>query len=958
MLPVMSYFNPKRAKKEEEVKEETSSPPESQFTSHRRSTSIEEEDVPPRYEVSKLDEVNKSIIPFRYEFMSPSEISAVFIATAVSSAIAIAVLIVSIVVKGDRTTDEIFRILDTLATINIVWAILIVSVMGAATFFSFRRFNATILDLTYRQKMIVRQILAGLVLSLGWGVGSMIQSISILSSSCPLFNLLDISLALWDNLMGEALLFIFHWAAIDHIISKDNPNELLSEASRGLIYIPSVLVVGLEAALRVAVSVEYLILENPYTNSATRSQGCSDVNQGTFVCAITPSMSTYNTLRLSLFIVQTLSILLIIFYCVVAWKRLAKQSWHSHRNLNVSLRLFIWNTIVIGVVYYSIRIVQFTTSRDGGGSSNPCTFLLVEMTASPETFQLFGVWMLSRSFLFTPVPKIMRDRPYYKMRITFLQTFAWGGGGGGAIKTDSEAFWTQVVGDEKIKNTRKERASLLRTMHTKGMSMSTRFGGLFNEKAWRGMIEEGDFSHFTTEGREVREDPLMRFVFYGPKPQVVQTQPVFNFEIMLKSLWLSKMVYGDGVEPDEKVESNEVAPVGFREKFDDNFERGLHTGVATGNLALAPLRIGRRKSAGVDVMGGVGGDDGEEQEGDDDEDLEEGGEPTSGFEKACEITHKSLGLTNHYVFENDDHAVRCVVFHNVEEKKIVIAFRGSKAGANFLADAKFIRKQHNTMMAPGKTALGRWWWKPMVHRGFLDSFVASGIEVAVLRRVEWLVEVMRAGGNGEGEGEGQGEGQGLSVLVCGHSLGGALAQLCAFSVASKFDLRPDEISCYTFGCPGLANIATCRQIERRVPATFNIINNTDWVYYVGKYASRVYHPGIPVQINRNGDLLVRPTFVESSLSHLWWRESITDHLFPSYQRSIAAIIKKHPECADVTFAINACPTLIDYVNTGSLPDASRRVFEQNLNLAKGRRKSVTVTRRRRRKKKEKVVAKT
>ena len=112
----MSYFNPKRAKKEEEVKEETSSPPESQFTSHRRSTSIEEEDVPPRYEVSKLDEVNKSIIPFRYEFMSPSEISAVFIVTAVSSAIAIAVLIVSIVVKGDRTTDEIFRMYVSLTS--------------------------------------------------------------------------------------------------------------------------------------------------------------------------------------------------------------------------------------------------------------------------------------------------------------------------------------------------------------------------------------------------------------------------------------------------------------------------------------------------------------------------------------------------------------------------------------------------------------------------------------------------------------------------------------------------------------------------------------------------------------------------------------------------------------------------------------------------------------------------
>ena len=172
----------------------------------------------------------------------------------------------------------------------------------------------------------------------------MIQSISILSSSCPLFNLLDISLALWDNLMGEALIFIFHWAAIDHIISKDNPNELLSEASRGLIYIPSVLVVGLEAALRVAVSVEYLILENPYTNSATRSQGCSDVNQGTFVCAITPSKSTYNTLRLSLFIVQTLSILLIIFYCVVAWKRLAKQVRSAHEGLRQLRRRLVFDT--------------------------------------------------------------------------------------------------------------------------------------------------------------------------------------------------------------------------------------------------------------------------------------------------------------------------------------------------------------------------------------------------------------------------------------------------------------------------------------------------------------------------------------------------------------------------------------------------------------------------------------
>ena len=941
--------------------------------------------------------------------MTPSEISGVFIAIVLSSFIAIANLIVSTVVRGNRTSSDIFETLDTLSTINIVWSVIILSVMGATSFFTFRRYYDTLPDLSFRQKMLVRQVISGLVISLVWGTGTLIQSSSILSSSCPLFNDLDLYISILDDFIGDALVFIFHWAAIDHIISKDNPNELLSEASRGLIYIPSVLIVGLQLALRVAVSVDYLFLENPYTDSAVRSQGCTDINQGIFTCKLSLFDSSYVNIRTTLFVVMTVSILLIFVYCVIAWKRLAKQSWHTHRSLNVSLRLYIWNTIAVAVVLYSIRLTQFVMEKNSGGaqSTNPCTWLLLQMTASPEIFQLFATWMISRAYLFTPVPKSFRDRPYYKMRITFLQTFAWGGGEDGSIKTNPEAFWMQVVGDEKVRRylaitgsdlynganglskhyqptnatlrsllrsppvyqplctslqvqkSRKERASLLRKLHSKGMSMrkSNRFGGLFDDKAWKQIVKEGDFSQFS-EANQVRGDSLLRKVAYGPNPQVVQTQPVFSFEIMVKTMWISKIVYGDGVEPDEKVESRVKHEAGLHEKIDGQLERGLETGAK----AFAPLRIRRQRS--VNVMGEAveglgdnieGWEEGKDENGVDvDVDCEEGvekGTSYPGFNKACDIAKAKLGLTGHYTLENDEYKVRCVIFHNIESKKIVVAFRGSKAGANFLADAKFIRKQHNTMEADGRNSFEKWWSKAMVHRGFLSSFVDSGIERAVLNRVSRLVEVMREGVEGREGAKEEGKDE-LSVLVCGHSLGGALAQLCSFSIASHLQLLPTEISTYTFGCPGVGNIATCKQIEARCPATFNVINNTDWVYYVGKYASRVFHPGIPVQINSNGDLLVRPTFVESSFSHLLWRESIMDHLFASYQNSVAKIISDNPEC-DLGFALSVCPTLIDYVSIdslGSLPETNRqRVFEQNLDLAMGKRKSAMVTRRKRRK---------
>ena len=103
----------------------------------------------------------------------------------------------------------------------------------------------------------------------------------------------------------------------------------------------------------------------------------------------------------------------------------------------------------------------------------------------------------------------------------------------------------------------------------------------------------------------------------------------------------------------------------------------------------------------------------------------------------------------------------------------------------------------------------------------------------------------------------------------------------------------------------------------------------------------VFHPGIPIHINKTGDLIVRPTYVESSLNHFWWKESVLDHLFPSYQKSVAAIMSTYPSMFPVSSALLVCPTLIDYVDKSDT-DGFKREFEQNLYLTKGERRRATI----------------
>jgi hypothetical protein len=75
--------------------------------------------------------------------------------------------------------------------------------------------------------------------------------------------------------------------------------------------------------------------------------------------------------------------------------------------------------------------------------------------------------------------------------------------------------------------------------------------------------------------------------------------------------------------------------------------------------------------------------------------------------------------------------------------------------------------------------------------------------------------------------------------VQGHSLGGALATLCAHDLRAYLGLSANLVSVYTFGSPRVGNNAFCSRYDELVPSTFRVVNAHDIVTKVGNPLSAV-----------------------------------------------------------------------------------------------------------------------
>jgi len=208
---------------------------------------------------------------------------------------------------------------------------------------------------------------------------------------------------------------------------------------------------------------------------------------------------------------------------------------------------------------------------------------------------------------------------------------------------------------------------------------------------------------------------------------------------------------------------------------------------------------------------------------------------------------------------------------------VVLSFRGTASFKNVLADLRAWYAAHPPLR--GRPFMGT---RPYVHQGFLRSWEANGLREKVVSRVNEIVSSLAETTCSMTK---------VRVYVTGHSLGGALATLAAYDIQGACDYKDKlDLSCYTFGAPRTGNHAFAYDYNDKVPDTWNVINDQDTVPRAGKFVIMYKRPGQRVLINSDGDMIVRPSFIEAAVQKRS-TSSVAHHLLVNYQRAHIAIIK-------------------------------------------------------------------
>ncbi len=82
-----------------------------------------------------------------------------------------------------------------------------------------------------------------------------------------------------------------------------------------------------------------------------------------------------------------------------------------------------------------------------------------------------------------------------------------------------------------------------------------------------------------------------------------------------------------------------------------------------------------------------------------------------------------------------------------------------------------------------------------------------------------------------------------------------------------------DVQVYTFGAPRVGNHAFARLFKAAVPSTWDIVNDQDVIPKASKWLRVYKRSGHRVIINRVGDIIVRPTWMELNVKNVclfWW----------------------------------------------------------------------------------------
>lgn len=165
------------------------------------------------------------------------------------------------------------------------------------------------------------------------------------------------------------------------------------------------------------------------------------------------------------------------------------------------------------------------------------------------------------------------------------------------------------------------------------------------------------------------------------------------------------------------------------------------------------------------------------------------------------------------------------VFGEAFDDALVIGFRGSEETGlwDWITDLKFIQQVYP--YGEKKDSQIR------VHNGFISAY--KSVREAIHTQVKQTKHPR--------------------VICTGHSLGGALATLCALDVQYNF---PDkQVSCYSYGSPKVGNDYFAKSYNERVPHTYRFVNSADTVPELppGRYE----HVGVLHHVGQTGAQVAR-----------------------------------------------------------------------------------------------------
>ncbi|WP_379151063.1 lipase family protein [Paenibacillus sp. sgz5001063] len=132
-------------------------------------------------------------------------------------------------------------------------------------------------------------------------------------------------------------------------------------------------------------------------------------------------------------------------------------------------------------------------------------------------------------------------------------------------------------------------------------------------------------------------------------------------------------------------------------------------------------------------------------------------------------------------------------------QEIIIAFRGSSSTANWISNANATQKRYKFIKEN----------YCLTHRGFTDIYTSARREIhSALSRLS----------------------SGKILYITGHSLGGALATLCAPDVAANTAFNTPRL--YTYGSPRVGDPVFAKTCSKYVPNSYRIGNLFDAATYV------------------------------------------------------------------------------------------------------------------------------